>query len=82
MSEPMSPAAERAESSTAAGVEVLLLGVAQDGGFPQFGCQCRQCARVFLGELEGDSAVSLAGECVNALNYMSEGCMSEYLCHV
>ena len=50
------------QKRTCADVSVLLLGAAQDGGFPQFGCSCSQCSRVFCGELEADSAVSLAGE--------------------
>ena len=41
-------------------IEVLLLGAAQDGGFPQFGCKCSNCRKVYSGEVTGDSAVSLA----------------------
>lgn len=42
------------------GVEVLLLGNAQDGGFPQFGCHCDCCESVLSGRLKSESAVSLA----------------------
>lgn len=41
-------------------IEVLLLGAAQDGGFPQFGCFCRNCSAVLDGAVAGDTAVSLA----------------------
>jgi len=61
MSQDQDPDQDRQQKKLTSGVEVLLLGVAQDGGFPQFGCACSQCSRVFSGELEGDSAVSLAG---------------------
>jgi pyrroloquinoline quinone biosynthesis protein B len=42
------------------GVEVVLLGAAQDGGFPQFGCRCKNCNMVYNKEVPPDSAVSLA----------------------
>lgn len=41
-------------------VEVLLLGAAQDGGFPQVGCYCPNCSLVYDGSLSSDTAVSLA----------------------
>lgn len=41
-------------------VEVILLGSAQDGGFPQVGCQCGNCKEVYSGLTEADPAVSLA----------------------
>jgi phosphoribosyl 1,2-cyclic phosphodiesterase len=41
-------------------VEVLLLGAAQDGGFPQFGCKCSNCRLVYDKIIPSDSAVSLA----------------------
>ena len=41
-------------------VEVLLLGAAQDGGFPQFGCKCSNCQLVYQKKVPSDSAVSLA----------------------
>lgn len=41
-------------------IQVLLLGAAQDGGFPQFGCICQNCMKVYNGEINSDSAVSLA----------------------
>lgn len=47
-------------ANTSDGIEVLLLGAAQDGGFPQFGCKCENCRKVYRGEIAPDSAVSLA----------------------
>ena len=41
-------------------MEVLLLGAAQDGGLPQFGCWCGNCCQAYLGELASETAVSLA----------------------
>ena len=48
------------DSNINSNVEVLLLGAAQDGGFPQFGCKCNNCMKVYNGEVNSDSAVSLA----------------------
>jgi pyrroloquinoline quinone biosynthesis protein B len=42
------------------GVDVLLLGAAQDGGYPQFGCVCDNCRSCYDGHTPADSAVSLA----------------------
>ncbi len=41
-------------------VEVLLLGAAQDGGFPQAGCYCVNCMAARQGELPAQAVVSLA----------------------
>ncbi|CAM9359516.1 unnamed protein product, partial [Ectocarpus fasciculatus] len=41
-------------------VEAFLLGAAQDGGFPQFGCYCDNCSSVYSGRATTDTAVSLA----------------------
>lgn len=41
-------------------IEVVLLGAAQDGGFPQFGCFCDNCSRVYDRTASRDTAVSLA----------------------
>jgi pyrroloquinoline quinone biosynthesis protein B len=41
-------------------VEVLLLGAAQDGGFPQAGCYCANCAAARQGALPPQTVVSLA----------------------
>jgi pyrroloquinoline quinone biosynthesis protein B len=46
--------------NTGSFMEVLLLGAAQDGGFPQFGCWCDNCHSAYRGELSADTAVSLA----------------------
>ncbi len=41
-------------------VEVLLLGAAQDAGFPQAGCRCGACAAAWAGALPAESPVALA----------------------
>jgi pyrroloquinoline quinone biosynthesis protein B len=41
-------------------VTVLLLGVAQDGGYPQFGCVCANCRACYSGQTQPETAVSLA----------------------
>jgi pyrroloquinoline quinone biosynthesis protein B len=41
-------------------IEVILLGAAQDCGFPQVGCSCSNCEEVYSGRVQPDSAVSLA----------------------
>ncbi|CAF3460726.1 unnamed protein product [Rotaria socialis] len=41
-------------------VEILLLGVAQDGGMAQIRCQCKNCSAVHNGRLSQQYAVSLA----------------------
>jgi pyrroloquinoline quinone biosynthesis protein B len=57
-----SVSAARLPTGASAGpeVEVFMLGAAQDGGFPQFGCYCPNCSRVYDGSVPSDTAVSLA----------------------
>ena len=40
--------------------EILLLGIAQDGGMPQIRCQCKNCSSVHRGLLPQQYTVSLA----------------------
>ena len=41
-------------------VDVLLLGAAQDGGFPQFGCFCHNCRQAYGDLIPSETAISLA----------------------
>ena len=41
-------------------IEVLLLGTAQDGGYPQFGCTCANCKLCYEGKIQPETPVSLA----------------------
>ena len=41
-------------------IEVILLGSAQDGGFPQFGCICQNCRLCYEKKVQSETAVSLA----------------------
>ena len=41
-------------------IEVLLLGSAQDGGFPQFGCICTNCKLCYEGKIKSETPASLA----------------------
>ncbi|UJR15133.1 hypothetical protein I4U23_002098 [Adineta vaga] len=45
---------------TANTTEILLLGIAQDGGMPQIRCQCKNCSSVHQGILPQQYTVSLA----------------------
>lgn len=40
--------------------EILLLGIAQDGGMPQIRCQCKNCSSVHNGTTSQQYTVSLA----------------------
>lgn len=42
------------------GTEILLLGIAQDGGMPQTRCQCKNCSSVQNGTASQQYTVSLA----------------------